>query len=172
MLFFYTLYLKPTLSWSAFAGPQHSNTFGTGLVPVKQWAPAAGISMGWQGPRASFAASYARRVSDGGGLAGAVHSNAADASLRAQLSRNWNGALSGGYARNTLLDASALGSAGGHTVSGTVSLERYLGQHLDLQLGYTRLHQSYNNIAVIASAPDRNREWMTISYQFERPLGR
>jgi hypothetical protein len=39
-------------------------------------------------------------------------------------------------------------------------------------VGYTRLHQSFNGIAAIATTPDTNREFISISYQFSRPLGR
>ena len=66
-----------------------------------------------------------------------------------------------------------LSSAGnGHTVSGTASLQQQFGQHLNVQLGYTRLHQNYSAVAVLAATPDTNREFVSISYQFSRPLGR
>jgi hypothetical protein len=39
-------------------------------------------------------------------------------------------------------------------------------------VGYTRLHQAYSNVAVLSTAPDTNREYVSISYQFSRPLGR
>jgi hypothetical protein len=41
-----------------------------------------------------------------------------------------------------------------------------------VQLGYTRLHQDYSGIAVLAATPNTNREYISISYQFFRPLGR
>ena len=47
-----------------------------------------------------------------------------------------------------------------------------LRQHFNLQLGYTRLHQDYSTVAVLAATPDTNREFVSISYQFSRPLGR
>ena len=66
----------------------------------------------------------------------------------------------------------ALASSDGHTVSGTASVQQQFGQHLNLQLGYTRLHQNYSTVAVLASIPNTNREFVSISYQFSRPLGR
>jgi len=39
-------------------------------------------------------------------------------------------------------------------------------------MAYTRLHQSYNNIAAISRAPDVDHVLVSISYRFERPLGR
>ena len=44
-----------------------------------------------------------------------------------------------------------------------------VGEHVNLQAGYTRLHQTYS---FFSANPDTNREWVSISYQFARPLGR
>jgi len=41
-----------------------------------------------------------------------------------------------------------------------------------VQLGYTRLHQSYSAVAILATTPNTNREFVAISYQFSRALGR
>jgi hypothetical protein len=51
-------------------------------------------------------------------------------------------------------------------------LQQQFGQHFNVQLGYTRLHQDYSTVAVLAATPDTNREFVSISYQFSRPLGR
>ena len=171
---FYTLYLKPTLSVSLFGGPQYSDTEQFGVPTLKTWSPAAGASLGWQGRLTSFAASYSRRINDGGGLSGAVHSNTADASLRRQLTRRLSASAGASYSNNSVVDALPQFGSGtnGHTVSGSASLQRPIGEHLNVQLQYTRLHQSYSGIAAISSNPDRNREAINISYQFSRPLGR
>jgi hypothetical protein len=54
---------------------------------------------------------------------------------------------------------------------GTAGLQQQFGQHLNLQLGYTRLHQDYASVAVLAT-PNTNREFVSISYQFAKALGR
>jgi hypothetical protein len=172
VLLFYTLYLKPTLSVSLFGGPQYSDTTQFGAPAAKAWSPAAGASLGWQGKLTSFAASYSRRISDGGGLSGAVHSNSADASLRRQLTRSLSTSIGAGYANNRVLDALALFNTGGHSISGNASVQRQIGERLNVQLQYTRLHQSYSGIAALSNNPDRNRVAVNISYQFSRPLGR
>ena len=41
-----------------------------------------------------------------------------------------------------------------------------------MEFGYTRLHQSYSGIAVISNAPNTNREFISISYQFTRTAGK
>jgi len=172
ILLFYTLYLRPTISFSLFGGPQYSDTNQVGAPATRSWSPAAGASMGWQGKATSFAASYSRRISDGGGLTGAVHSNSADASLRRQFTRTLSASVGSNYTNNSVLDALPGFNAGGHTISGSALVKRQIGEHLNLQLQYIRAHQSYNDIAAISGAPNRNRESVTISYQFARPLGR
>jgi hypothetical protein len=84
MLLFYTLYLQPALSLSFFAGPEYSDTRSSGSSS-RNWSPAAGASLGWQKANASFVASYARRITGGGGLGGAVRSISDDITVRNQV---------------------------------------------------------------------------------------
>jgi len=128
--------------------------------------------LSWQGRLSNLAISYAHLISSGGGLIGAVRMDSASAAIRQQLSRRLNATVTGGYAQNEVLGATALIGSNGHTVSGTASLQQQFGQHLNLQLGYTRLHQDYSTVAVLAATPNTNREFVSISYQFSRPLGR
>lgn len=168
----YTAYLKPTLSISLFGGPQYANTVQFGLPATTGWSPAGGASMSWQGKLTSFAASYSRSVNSGGGLAGAVEAGSANGSFRRQLARTLSMSIGGGYASNNVLDASPIFNTGGHTITGNASVQRQVGEHLNLQLQYTRLHQSYSEVAAISSVPNRNRVAVNISYQFSRSLGR
>ena len=86
--------------------------------------------------------------------------------------RRLSAAIGASYSKNSVLDALATLNSGGHTISGNASVQRQVGQRLNLQLQYTRLHQSYSNIAAISAIPDQNRVAVNISYQFMRPLGR
>jgi hypothetical protein len=172
MYFFYTVYLKPTFSISLFGGPQYSNTVQAGTPAMTGWSPSGGGSMGWQGKLTSLAASYSHAINGGGGLTGAVHSDNGSASLRRQLTRNLNAAISGSYSSNKLVDALPVFDTNGHTISGSASLQRQVGERLNLQLQYTRLHQSYSEIAAISNIPNRDVAAVRISYQFSRPLGR
>jgi len=172
ILAFYTIYLKPNLTLSLSGGPQH---YETAQVPAssRSWTPAATASLGWQGRHTTFATSYSRIVTGGGGLIGAFHSNTANASARWQIARTWNIGAAGNYAiYKTLSPFFFLASPGGHTVSGTVSMQHQIREHFNAELGYTRLHQSFNGIPLISANPDTNREYISISYQFTRPLGR
>lgn len=171
VLAFYTLYLKPNLSLSVSAGPQHYEVDESPLPIAQSWSPAVTASMGWQAKRINIAASYSRIVSGGGGLTGAFHSNMANLSVRQQLSRNWNAGAVGAYSINKTVSP-LFPTPGGHAISGSASIQRKLGQHFNAEAGYTRLYQSYGDIAAISTAPDTNREWLSITYQFARPLGR
>jgi hypothetical protein len=179
VLLFYTLFPTSRFSISGFAGPQYSDIgqqySATALIPSsasRSWTPAVGGSMSWQGPLSSVAISYSHTIASGGGLIGAVRMDSASASILQQLSRTLSASVVGGYAQNDILAAMAVFNTGGHTVSGTGSLQQRVGQHLNLQAGYTRLHEDYSAVAVLATTPNTNREFVSISYQFSRPLGR
>ena len=179
LLFFYTLYATSKFSISFFGGPQHSDTvqppqppLNVQLAPARTWIPAAGASMNWQGRLTNVAISYSHVISDGGGLIGAVQLDSASASIRQQLRRRLSGSLVAMYAQNNVLGSTLDGATNGHTLLGTASLQQEVGQHINVQLGYTRLHQDYSGVAVLAANPNTNREYISISYSFYRPLGR
>jgi hypothetical protein len=128
--------------------------------------------MSWQGRFSNVALSYSHIISGGGGLIGAVKMDTASLSIRQQLARRLNGFLAGGYAQNDVLGSALAGATKGHTLYGTASLRQDFGQHVSAQVGYTRLHQNYSGVAVLATTPNTNREFVSISYLFSRPLGR
>ncbi|MGB7603126.1 MAG: hypothetical protein WBM24_22685, partial [Candidatus Sulfotelmatobacter sp.] len=179
LLFFYTLYASPRLSMSFFGGPQYAdvgpqyfNTQSPAAPGFQSWNPQVGGSMGWQGRLTNVAVSYSHMISGGGGLIGAVKLDSATASIRQQMTRKLSGSIAGGYAQSNVLGSALLGNDNGHTLSGTASLQRQFGERIGLQLGYTRLHQDYSGVAVLAQTPNTNSEFVSISYRFFRPLGR
>lgn len=177
---FYTF--APTssrFSFSVFGGPQHADTVQPADAALKlpasefkSWVASMGGSLGWQARLTSFALSYNHGISSGAGLIGASKLDAATLSARQQLTRTLSGSVIGSYGQNNVIGNPLFGAYNGHTISGAVSLQQMIGQHLNAQLGYTRMHQTYGNIAAISLNPDTNREFITISYQFSRPLGR
>jgi hypothetical protein len=171
--FFYTIYLDHSLSLSASGGPQHFDVFQSSLKASGSWKPTGSVSMGWQRRNTNWAASYSRTVTGDGGLLGAYQSNSADASLRWQMSRTWTVGSTAIYGiQKNILTAYYLTNPGGHTVSGSASVQHTINEHLSMTFGYERLHQSYSGVAVISNAPDSNRESISILYQFTRPIGR
>jgi hypothetical protein len=178
-LAFYTLYPNARMSVSFFGGPQYADTIQPPLAPLHvqlpaatAWNPAAGGSLSWQGHFTTFAMSYSHIIAGGGGLMGAVHMENAGLSLRQQFHRALSASVAGGYAQNDMIGTFLAGGSNGHSLSGTVSLQRQFHERVNLQLGYTRLHQDYSDVAVLAANPNTNREFVSLSYQFLRPVGR
>lgn len=172
-LLFYTVYPTAKLSFSLFGGPQHSETSLPLPFPgTRGWTPATGASMSWQAQHTSLALSYVHAVASGGGLVGAVQMDSATASARQKITKTLTAGLAGGYAQNDLLVSTLPGSNNGHSIVGTVSAQQLLGQHVSVELGYTRLRQTYSNIAVLSATPVTNREYFSLSYQFQRALGK
>src|SRR5277367_5256845 len=168
VLGFYTWYLSSKFSASVFGGPQYADSSpqfaatGTASTAASHsWKPDAGGSLSWQGLHSSVALSYLHAIANGGGLLGAVKMDSATASLRQQLTHTLDAMLLGSYAQNDLLLAAPLASGNGHSVSGTASVQQFVGSHLNVQLGYTRLHQDYSSVAVLAANPDTNREFIS-----------
>ncbi len=179
LLLFYTLYPSSRLSISFFGGPEHAETVNATAQPLgvrfpqtRQWTPSAGASLSWQGRLTGFALSYVHTISSGGGLIGAVQLDGATASVQQKISKNFAASFGGAYAQNDVLGSPITGTNNGHSLSANVSLQRQFREHLSVQLGYTRLHQAYAGVAVISLTPDTNREFVGVSYQFSRPLGR
>jgi hypothetical protein len=179
ILLFYSFYPSPALSFSFFGGPEHYSA-GPQFISVNQpllaaakaWSPGVGASVNWQSQHTAVALSYSRVISGGGGLSGAVQLDSASVSLRQQITRQFSGSLVGTYGNNALLISNDQVGGGGHSISAGAGLQRQVGEHFSVDLGYLRLHQSYSTVAAITGNPDTNREWVSISYKFTRPLGR
>jgi hypothetical protein len=169
---FYTFLINSSLSTSLYGGPQYSENSGGGVIPLLIWTPMLGGALNWHGEHTSLALSASRQVSPGYGLSGASKSTVADAAVRRQLSNRLTVGASADYTMDRVLNPAVGTSDGGHVISGTVTLIRQLGQHFGLEIGYTRLHQTYADIPAIANTPNRQRVWASVSYQFQRPLGR
>ncbi|MFZ0662800.1 MAG: hypothetical protein WAM66_08920 [Acidobacteriaceae bacterium] len=170
---FYTFYLRPNLSLSFAGGPQYFDTSLPPLAPVHSWSPAGTASLAWQEMHTTVVATYSRTVSAGGGLLGVFDSNSANLSVRWQFAHNWMTGVTGNYVLTTNAAPSIpIFYPGGRSISGSPFVAYTFGSHLQLEGGYNRLHQSYNGVAILADNPDSNREYISLSYQFNRPLGR
>ena len=168
---FLTINLKPTLSLSFSAGPQHYTATQSPFPVVQSWSPLTMASVSWQGERTSLAASYSRIVTSAGGLNGTFQSNSASATARWQVSRTWSTGISASYqVYKNLTPSFTVSSPGGHSLLGTVSVTHSLGEHLSAQGGYSWGRQNYSGSTVISNLPDTNRVFVSLSYQFTRPL--
>jgi hypothetical protein len=180
VLLFYTVAPSAHFSISVFGGPQYSETTApASTVPpvspatdARAWTPAVGASMGWRARLTSAALSYTHVISGGAGLSGAVHMDSESAVVRQRIVPNLTAGLSGAYTNNQVLSGSLPVTNNGHTIQGNATLQQQFGEHLNVALGYTRVHQTYGGVPVISQTPNTNREFISVSYQFSRPLGR
>lgn len=183
VLLVYTLRLKPTLELSLFAGPEHANTHamssGVNATPTavsemvrqRNWSGSGGATFNWTGRRDSVTAEFIREVTDGGGLLGVVRANIADGGVRRQLTHSWGASLGMGYATNDSVIQFSTRQSRLKTASVSTSLDRTLGSHMSLRLGYTRNYQQRFSVPTVANI-NHNRAWVSLQYNFSRPLGR
>lgn len=170
---FYTVFIRRTFSISLAGGPQHVNASQTGSAAKSStWNASGTVSMGLQSEHTSLAASYSRSVSAAVGLAGVYNDTGASLAGRWQMSPKWTAGIDGTYQSQSNAAPTLIGTPGGHTILGTVQLQHPLTERLRIEFGYDRLHQSYKAVNAIANSPDSNREYFSIYYQLERPLGR
>jgi hypothetical protein len=170
---FYTFYFNPRCSFSISGGMQHINVTIPGSPAFDSWTPSGVASIGWQGKRASLAASYLHTVYAGEGLYGAYHSDSASGSAGWNFGRTWSGSLGVSYANISSENGLTVGNnETGDTLAGDASVRRSFGDRIGLSAGYQRLHESYTGIAVIAENPDSDRVYVTVSYEFRKSLGR
>lgn len=170
--FFYTIRPTESFSISVSGGPQYSNTTLAETSPVHSWTPEFGASLAWQGRLNSFAASYSHSISGGGGLVGAAQMDAGSLNFRQQIFKGLSASVGGAYTNNRSITASLPTTNAGHSILGTAQLNQQLGPHFNVLLGYARVHQIYGQLPIVAGTPDTNREFVSVSYQFSRPIGR
>lgn len=172
---FYTHYFTPTISISLLGGPEYYTFWTESTARTSAWTPAVQASVGWQVARANIAASYAHIVSGAGGLIGTFHSDTGGLSGRVMLSRVWSTGANVGYSHfeNTISTPVAFGYfSGGDSIFGGINLQRRITESLSMGAGYDHAHQSYPGITTTSSSEDSDRGYVSLSYHFNRPLGR
>lgn len=175
-----TTTLPSHFTFTAFAGPQYSDNHG--VLPdgdtssnFTDWSFAGGVELDWQTQRSGMTVGYSRQISSGAGLLGVSRVQGVHGGFRQQLFPGWAVAVSGSYGRN---EALTIPVAGGTTSidAATVgaSLERNLGRSLTLRLGYNHDFQDQTGTTdtTLAGNAHRNRYFVTVGYQWTRPLGR
>jgi hypothetical protein len=178
-----TLSFAGKFTISGFIGPQYSDNHGVvaagaGAGQVSQfsdWSMAGGVDAGWQSKRTSLAVGYSKRVNDGGGILGAVRLQNVHANFRRELFPGWAAAFGVGYGGNKSLTVPFAGAAPLiDTTSVSASLERNIGKSLGLRMGYSRDFQNQSGSSDSTQNFDaqRNRFFVTLSYQWTKPLGR
>jgi hypothetical protein len=178
-----TLSFASKFTISGFIGPQYSDNHGVvavgpGAGQVSQfndWSVAGGVEGGWQSKRTSVAAGYSKRVNDGGGVLGAVRLQNVHANFRRELFPGWAAVFGIGYGSNKSLTVPVAGTATSiDSTSVSASLERNIGESLGLRMGYSHDFQSQSGSSDLTQNFDahRNRFFVTLSYQWAKPIGR
>jgi hypothetical protein len=174
-----TIGLTHGFTFSGFVGPEYSDN--RGLAPgadtisqFQEWSVAGGVEAGWQSARTSVSMGFSRRITDGGGLLGAVRSQAAHGDVRREFMPGWAVRLGGSYGNNDALTTAFGGSASTINVTSvSASLERNVGKSLGLHFGYAHDFQQQSGFVDPTQKFDahRNRFFVTLSYQWAKPLG-
>ncbi|MGO9863426.1 MAG: hypothetical protein ACLPLR_07435 [Terriglobales bacterium] len=175
-----TLNISKRFTLTGFGGSQYSENQGvspSGLPPATNgWSAAGGAEGGWQAQRTSVSVGYSRRISDGGGVLGAVRLQNSYGTFRRELVPGWAVALTASHGTNQAISVVSAGGASSiDLTSAGISLERNVGKSVGLRLGYT--HDFQEQIyAPTAPTPSfdasRNRFFATLSYQWAKPLGK
>jgi hypothetical protein len=186
-LLFHTIYLRRRMALAFFAGPEYSQLrsqiVATSITlpfvsvvsdPTSRqiWTVSGGASFSWQGRRTSVEASGARKITDGGGLVSGVQLMTGSMALRRQLGRYSTVELRGIYGHSQALEQASSSFSLVQSASGSVEWEQRLGRNFSARLGYARDYQQQSQFAFPGVDINHNRGWVTLGYQFTRPLGR
>src|SRR5271169_959530 len=174
-----TLSLSNRFTLTGFVGPQYLENQGLapGGTPISQsnnWSVAGGVEGGWRNQRTSVSAGFSRNISDGGGLLGAVRLQTVHGTFRRELVPGWAAAFTGSYGTNqSLIVPFATSASSINLTSAGVSLERNVGKRVGFRLGYTHDFQEQFGVPGSTQTLDasRNRFFVTLSYQWAKPLG-
>jgi hypothetical protein len=174
-----TVTLSNRFTLSGFVGPQYleNQASAPGGMPTGQsnnWSVAGGIEGGWRNQRTSVTAGFSRNISDGGGLFGAVRLQTVHGTFRRELVPGWAASLTAIYGTNQSLIVPAATSASSINLTSVgASLERNVGKKVGLRMGYTHDFQEQFGLPAPnpTQAANRNRVFVTLSYQWAKPLG-
>jgi hypothetical protein len=185
VFYFHTINLTSHMELSFFAGPEYTSLNSQVVstivelpyvlvlsTPVSNsmWNGAAGVSFGWQLERTALQAQFVRRVSDGGGVQGSVNLNALTGQVSRQITSKTTISVGASHAAMDPLSPTASLFQVSDSTSARFSVNRQVGSNLALMFGYSR---DWQQAAKSASTDlNHNRGWVTLSYDFSRPLGR
>jgi len=170
---FYEVNLGHSFAFSVNGGANYVTITSQGYPASNTWAPTGSASFGWQGRHTNVDATYGRAVSTGWGFVGAYKTDTLSLSIGQQLGRRLEGRISGNYADVQNLASFATSSTeSGHSLFGRASLEYSLTEHISVATGYVRVHQNYAGFGQTIANPDADQVFVSLNYQFRRPLGR
>ncbi len=163
-----------------FGGPErsaiHNNTYENldgfiFTIPESSilWSPGVGAMLSWRGERTGFQGSYVQRVSDGGGLLGAVEMKNGMIRMSQRLARRWVADLNGEVTDRTLLAASGVGKLEALDLGAGVGHE--LSHQFWIRVLYQRKHDIGGHLTTLQFG-NHNRFTLSVERDFNLPLGR
>jgi hypothetical protein len=174
-----TLNISSRLTLTGFVGPQY--TENQGLFPgelqathTNGWSVSGGAEGAWKNQNTGIAAGYSRGISDGGGVLGAVLLQTVHANFRRELIKGWAVALYATHGTNQSLTVPLATSASSiNLTSAGISLDHNVTKNMGLRMGFS--HDLQQQFGLPAPTPtqnaNRNRVFLTLSYQWAKPLG-
>lgn len=179
----YTRQLSPSLTLDVFGGPQYTRLHDEFVIPLgfitisgrifrSEWHWATGGTLTKQLENTALRFSAQRRVTDGGGLLGAVTSTSVGTSIHRRLGGRWAGTWDLSYGRN---DALGFGVFAGtiQTAAAGFELGRSLTEKLSFRAGYGFSRQRTEGSFLLLGNIDRHTIRGGFSYDVGRfPLGR
>jgi hypothetical protein len=186
LLLSHTIYLRQRMTLSFFAGPEYSEidivTVSANITPLvisfatvsnaeHQLSASGGATFGWQGALTSARLNATRKVSDGGGILGAVVLNSFEGGIRRQLASTTAMHLNAVYGHNRELGSFSTGKPL-NSASGTLGLEQQMSANFMLRLDYGRDYQTSSTTSTTVGSVNHNRGTISIAYNFTRPMGR
>jgi len=179
-----TLSLSSRVTLTGFVGPQYSDNEGLAPgaeVPTqsKNWSVAGGAEGAWRNQLTGVSAGYSRGTSDGGGILGAVRLQNVHGTFRREFVRGWTVALTGVHGTNRSLTVPSTASANSiNLTTGGISLDHNVAKSLGLRVGYTHDFQKQFGMPATGQTgahptldAHRNRVFVTLSYQWAKPIG-
>ena len=167
--------LSPTLSVTAFGGPQYFHTLGqsSGAINVPgEFEGSGGGSITKEAGKTALSLSLQRSISDGGGFYTSVISTNLTFGVRRRLVGLWEADLRGGAAQsNTSLFQLANETTKGLT--GELDINRPFRKGSVFHISYITTHQLSNGSLPVFPNFDRNQVSIGIDYRLKNiPLGR
>jgi hypothetical protein len=138
------------------------------------WSISGGAEGAWKNQNTGITAGYSRGVSDGGGVLGTVLLQTVHASFRREIIKGWATALYATHGTNQSLTVPLATSASSiNLTSAGISLDHNVTKTLGLRMGFS--HDLQQQFGLPAPNPTqnatRNRVFLTLSYQWAKPLG-
>jgi hypothetical protein len=180
--FFVTYKFSPRLSVSAWIGPELTNT--KDIIPVfctpygcfyeiqhaSSLDLAEGATVAWSGSKQGFRAQYSHRVTNGGGILGAVSYYSATAGYVRSLNRDWALNVGVGYG-NSLSISEFQANQYLDSLQGVVSFGRKIGDAWNASVYYAVINQKQNYYQVPGTLTT-NGVGVTVHYVWGHSLGR